>query len=195
MAVSKRLRYEVLRRDNHACRYCGARAPEATLTIDHVIPTTLGGDDEPANLVTACRPCNSGKSSSSPDADLVADVSADALRWSRAMHQAADILMAEYQARADLHARFTEHWEEWTFGSTYNKRRPIPLEAGWEKSVDTFLAAGLPMEVLLDCIDTAMAAKHILVDNLFRYMCGIAWRKVGELREIAGALVESDEGP
>ncbi|MEU5976310.1 hypothetical protein [Streptomyces sp. NPDC047315] len=24
MAVSKRLRYEILRRDNHACRYCGA---------------------------------------------------------------------------------------------------------------------------------------------------------------------------
>lgn len=23
MAISKRLRYEILRRDNHACRYCG----------------------------------------------------------------------------------------------------------------------------------------------------------------------------
>ena len=29
MAVSKRLRYEILRRDNHTCRYCGASAPDA----------------------------------------------------------------------------------------------------------------------------------------------------------------------
>lgn len=33
MAVSKRTRYEVLRRDNHACRYCGARAPEAASAL------------------------------------------------------------------------------------------------------------------------------------------------------------------
>lgn len=26
MSVSKRLRFEILRRDNHACRYCGATA-------------------------------------------------------------------------------------------------------------------------------------------------------------------------
>ena len=38
MAVSKRTRYEVLRRDNHACRYCGASAPDAKLTVDHVLP-------------------------------------------------------------------------------------------------------------------------------------------------------------
>jgi len=31
MAVSKRLRFEILRRDDHACRYCGATAPEAKL--------------------------------------------------------------------------------------------------------------------------------------------------------------------
>lgn len=43
MAVSKRLRFEVLRRDNHACRYCGATPPDVVLTIDHVVQTALGG--------------------------------------------------------------------------------------------------------------------------------------------------------
>lgn len=33
MAVSKRLRYEILRRDDHACRYCGDRAPDVKLTV------------------------------------------------------------------------------------------------------------------------------------------------------------------
>ncbi|WP_075737496.1 HNH endonuclease [Streptomyces acidiscabies] len=63
MAVSKRLRYEILRRDNHTCRYCGASAPDVPLRVDHVTPVALGGTDTPDNLVAACEPCNSGKSS------------------------------------------------------------------------------------------------------------------------------------
>jgi hypothetical protein len=63
MAVSKRLRYEILRRDNHTCRYCGASAPDVPLRVDHVTPVALGGSDKPDNLVASCEACNSGKSS------------------------------------------------------------------------------------------------------------------------------------
>jgi hypothetical protein len=80
MAVSKRLRYEILRRDNHACRYCGATAPGVKLNVDHVIPTSLGGSDKPDNLVTACADCNSGKTSSMPNAEPVTDVDQDTFR-------------------------------------------------------------------------------------------------------------------
>src|SRR5438045_4098958 len=68
--ISKRLRYEILRRDNHACRYCGATAPDTPLTVDHVVPTALGGGDDPTNLVTACADCNGGKTSTTPGAEL-----------------------------------------------------------------------------------------------------------------------------
>ncbi|MCX5365877.1 HNH endonuclease [Streptomyces sp. NBC_00124] len=64
MAVSKRLRYEILRRDRYTCRYCGASAPDAPMRVDHVTPVALGGTDHPSNLVAACEPCNSGKTSS-----------------------------------------------------------------------------------------------------------------------------------
>lgn len=80
MAVSKRLRYEVLRRDNHACRYCGATAPDVKLNVDHVIPKSLGGIDTPTNLVTSCADCNSGKTSSLPNADPIADVDQETFR-------------------------------------------------------------------------------------------------------------------
>jgi hypothetical protein len=33
MAILKRLRYEVLRRDGHRCHYCGVRASAAPLTV------------------------------------------------------------------------------------------------------------------------------------------------------------------
>ncbi len=106
MPVSRRLRYEVLRRDNHACRYCGASAPDVPLTVDHVIPIALGGTDDPSNLVTACQPCNAGKSASSPDAPIVDDVAADALRWSKAMTRAAEITRADLKARMERCAVF-----------------------------------------------------------------------------------------
>src|SRR5690349_23456362 len=80
MAVSKRLRYEILRRDNHACRYCGAAAPDAKLNVDHVIPQALGGKDKPENLVTACADCNAGKTSSMPNAQVVEDVDQETFR-------------------------------------------------------------------------------------------------------------------
>lgn len=39
------------------CHYCG----EPAETIDHVIPKSRGGTDEPGNLVPACRRCNASK--------------------------------------------------------------------------------------------------------------------------------------
>lgn len=71
MAVSKRTRFEVLRRDNYTCRYC--RSTDNALTVDHVTPLTLGGTDELTNLVAACRDCNSGKSSTVLEAEKVAE--------------------------------------------------------------------------------------------------------------------------
>ena len=67
MAISRRLRYEVLRRDSYTCRYCGAKAPDVKLNVDAVVPEALGGSHkDPSNLTTACEACNSGKTSSKP---------------------------------------------------------------------------------------------------------------------------------
>lgn len=180
MAVSKRLRFEVLRRDNHTCRYCGAKAPDAKLVVDHVTPETLGGRTVPENLVAACDPCNSGKTSTSPDEGLVADVASDALRWSRAVAAASQRMLADLRAReadADL---FEQRWNEWTSAG-----QRFPLPAGWRASVHRFIAAGLPMPVLIACVEKAMATPKVRHEEVFRYTCGIAWRKVTELHEAA----------
>lgn len=59
--ISYRLRFEVLKRDGFACRYCGARAPNVVLHLDHVVAVARGGDDEMANLCACCSACNLGK--------------------------------------------------------------------------------------------------------------------------------------
>lgn len=48
----------IYKRDNNRCQYCGSTR---SLTIDHVIPKSLGGEDTWENLVVACEPCNSRK--------------------------------------------------------------------------------------------------------------------------------------
>jgi 5-methylcytosine-specific restriction endonuclease McrA len=52
------LREQVLERDEHACVLCGATDD---LTLDHIHPWSLGGQDTEDNLRVLCRPCNSRK--------------------------------------------------------------------------------------------------------------------------------------
>ncbi len=51
-------RRAVFARDDWMCQYCGART---TLTVDHVIPRSKGGDSTWDNIVASCAPCNRRK--------------------------------------------------------------------------------------------------------------------------------------
>lgn len=61
MPISKGLRFDIFRRDNFTCQYCGRRPPSVVLEIDHITPVSQGGDDDPSNLATSCYDCNRGK--------------------------------------------------------------------------------------------------------------------------------------
>lgn len=60
--VSKRMRFEVLKRDKFQCQYCGESAPKVILHVDHIVPKSAGGKNTLLNLITACIDCNLGKS-------------------------------------------------------------------------------------------------------------------------------------
>ncbi len=61
-SLSKKLRFEVFKRDSFSCQYCGKMPPDITLEIDHVTPVSRGGENDINNLITACFDCNRGKS-------------------------------------------------------------------------------------------------------------------------------------
>lgn len=61
MSLSARTRFEVLKRDGFACQYCGGRAPDVVLHIDHIVARANGGEDDVGNLITSCATCNLGK--------------------------------------------------------------------------------------------------------------------------------------
>lgn len=56
------IRQKILLRDAYTCQECGrvcSRKQEAT--VDHIVPKSKGGTDEPSNLQCLCLPCNSRK--------------------------------------------------------------------------------------------------------------------------------------
>lgn len=59
--ISKKMRFEVFKRDKFTCQYCGRMAPDVVLEVDHIKPVASGGKNEILNLITSCRDCNRGK--------------------------------------------------------------------------------------------------------------------------------------
>lgn len=59
--IGKKLRFEVFKRDSFTCQYCGKKAPDTILHVDHIDPVSLGGENDILNLITSCRDCNLGK--------------------------------------------------------------------------------------------------------------------------------------
>jgi len=60
--LTKKLRFEVFKRDSFACQYCGQKSPDVLLEVDHIEPVSKGGSNELFNLITSCKACNAGKS-------------------------------------------------------------------------------------------------------------------------------------
>lgn len=54
-------RYNIFKRDEYECVYCGCDNLKS-LTIDHVVPRSKGGQHKWNNVVTACEECNHEKS-------------------------------------------------------------------------------------------------------------------------------------
>ncbi len=55
-------RFNILKKFNFTCQYCGRKAPEVVLHIDHIFPKSKGGRFALDNLTVACKECNVGKS-------------------------------------------------------------------------------------------------------------------------------------
>lgn len=184
MTISRRTRFEVLRRDGHTCRYCGAQAPDVKLTVDHVIPEALGGGDDPSNLVTACQPCNAGKSSIAPDQAIVEDVDATALLFSRALERV-------IEQRALAESKFWDEFLPWSDHWARFVRAKLPLSA--HETFRRFRAVGLSLEELYLASEITADRGITSADGSWRYFCKVCWNKVGEIQEATFRLIEDGE--
>lgn len=51
----------LFKRDASTCLYCGESFPLKSLSRDHIVPLSKGGQDKWTNTVTACKRCNNRK--------------------------------------------------------------------------------------------------------------------------------------
>ena len=97
----------ILKRDAYTCQYCGRNGGER-MTIDHVIPKSLGGRTVWENVVSACRGCNLKKGNKSPG-----EVGMELLRKPFRPRSASYLGILAYASH---------HYERW--------RKYLPAEAG-----------------------------------------------------------------
>lgn len=49
---------EIYKRDGGICFYCGVHLTEEEASLEHLLSTTHGGNNDKNNLTIACKPCN-----------------------------------------------------------------------------------------------------------------------------------------
>lgn len=60
-------RRNIYARDRNRCQYCGGRFPTSELSLDHVVPRSIGGKTTWGNVVCCCVACNVRKGGRTPD--------------------------------------------------------------------------------------------------------------------------------
>lgn len=190
MAVTKRVRFEVLKRDNHTCRYCGATAPDVKLHVDHVIPIALGGTDKPNNLVAACKDCNAGKTSTNPNDDLVANVKESALAYATALRASIKEVTGSAKGLRRIRLNLETRWYE--LSDDYGYHSVAPLDENWGSTLRRWLELGLDEDFLLDAMEIAFAKYGVSRSDRFRYFCGVVYRTLDKAHELTQGAGTAD---
>ena len=169
--VSKRIRFEVFKRDGFCCAYCGATPPNVLLECDHIEPVSAGGKTEMDNLVTACQPCNRGKS----DVPLSSVPQSMAERAAEVTEREAQI--AGYQAvlkqkRLRIEADAQEVLE--VFCRAYG-REGIPQRDF--VSIKNFIEK-IGLDQCLFAAEKAALRFYSGYNRAFKYFCGICWNLI-----------------
>lgn len=182
MALSKRKRFEVFKRDRFTCSYCGRTPPAVVLEVDHVIPICNGGTDETHNLATSCFDCNRGKSGIGLDVipQTVEERIAIAAEKADQVKRFERLLRAEKNRVDKETMRLAEYW--CNVLASPDDRGKYVVSAPWQKSIKTFLGKLTATE-----IESAMDVAQGKADTIrseharLKYFCGICWSKIRQL--------------
>lgn len=168
------IRFEVLKRDDFTCVYCGRRSPDVELEVDHILPRKDGGTDDIENLTTACKECNRGKSARSlttlvPVRDLEEETRLIVERQEK-LRKYIRVKSAEEQRLDAVVEAVTDYWIElWTGYRDYR-----PFEGALRKAAEI-----LPVEELLDAVDVALINRRQYHGyDTCRYFGGVLKRKI-----------------
>lgn len=170
--ISKKIRFEVFKRDAFTCQYCGATPPKVILNIDHIHPVSKGGDNSQDNLITSCFDCNLGKSATPLTCvpQSLADKTAE-LREREAQVKGYYSIIAKTKQRLDS--------EAFDVAAVLDEKYRESLDRGWHRSIKMFIGK-LDFPTVLESMEIAVAARPYSDYQAFKYFCGVCWNKIRE---------------
>lgn len=188
-SLSKTIRFEVFKRDSFTCQYCGRKAPDVLLQIDHIEPIAKGGTNDLLNLTTACKECNSGKSDKRLSETAVLDKQRAQLEELQERREQIDMMFQWQKGLLELQdqvvARLQDIWADQVPGYTLN-------ESGLR---------GLKRLAKIYSVDEIVTAIRVAADQYLVFRDGKptkdsvehAWKKVGGICRINRLEPENPE--
>jgi len=172
MSISKKIRFEVFKRDNFTCAYCGRTPPAVTLEIDHINPKSRKGKDNINNLITACFDCNRGKK------DIPLKKIPTSLKINLEVLKEKEMQLAEYNKFVQkTERRINKQMQE--VDDIYNSYFPnYCLSDNFKKVSLKRFFAHLPQQEILDSMNIACSKMNYNKDKAIPYFCGICWNKI-----------------
>lgn len=172
MAVSKKIRFEVFKRDGFRCSYCGKEPPQVVLEVDHIDPKSKGGKDDINNLITACFDCNRGKK------NIPLDKITNQLQENLEVLREKEEQLKEYRKFAakiekriqqdieEISEIYSTQYEKWCFSDKFKNQ-----------SLRRFLNL-LPKHEIVDALYIAISRYPTNDTKVIPYFCGICWHKI-----------------
>ncbi len=180
VGLSKKLRFEVFKRDSFRCQYCGGAAPEVLLVVDHVHPVAEGGKNDILNLITACQPCNSGKGKRTLSDQSVLEKQLDQLTELNERREQLEMMIKWKAGLSDIKdlavERVAEHWSKLVNGFSLNENGKRSL-----KKLTTQFEVDEIMDAMRTATDQYLQVKD---DKYTQESVEEAWAKVSGICRI-----------
>jgi hypothetical protein len=168
--ISKKLRFEIFKRDNFTCQYCSSKPPKAPLEVDHIIPVKSGGTNDVENLITACFDCNRGKGarellmmplSTIEKADRMKIAQEQFNQYKRILNREKKIINGQIDSICNI---YSSCFEDWSLTERFRLQiKQFISQIGFEQVEEA-------MEISCSKITDPRDAT--------KYFCGIVWNKI-----------------
>jgi len=171
--ISKKMRFEVFKRDGFVCQYCGSHPPEAVLEVDHIVPVAEGGASEIDNYITACFSCNRGKGATPLDQvpKSLADKAAEVAEREAQIRGYNEIMLAARSRLEEDVECVNRVYERFVPGYELSDRSRVSVRMFIEK---------LGVFPVIDAMELAGERWACSSSKVFRYFCGICWNRIRE---------------
>jgi len=171
ITLTKKIRFDVFKRDSFTCSYCGNKPPNVTLEVDHIIPVSKNGTNDIDNLITSCFDCNRGKGKNElgclPETTIekIERLKEQELQYKEFKKILSKIKNRKLDEINKIEAIFTSMFGNYSFTETF-KNKTIKMfidKLGFNEVEEA-------MELAVDTIEFPSDAT--------KYFCGICWNKI-----------------